>query len=174
MKDVSFLVADRIEMARNTVYALMPAGMHRENGLSPVAIHKLIMIFVLPRMLHGHGLPKKDRQNLERHYSKILSNLLSLREKVAREAIYLPFGLHVLPVEAEIHVRVLTLYGGITRPHPNSPLAEVAFMQVSGQGNASSWFMYVRKISAKYTLEAIILGVAPCGLQLQQATEPSL
>ena len=53
MSDISSLVADRIELARNTVYALMPTGMHGENGLSPVAIHKLIMTFVLPRMLHG-------------------------------------------------------------------------------------------------------------------------
>ena len=53
MKDISSLVAVRIELARNTVYALIPTGMHGENDLSPVAIQKLIMTFVLPRMRHG-------------------------------------------------------------------------------------------------------------------------
>ena len=161
MNDISSLVADRIELARNTVYALMPTGMHGENGLSPVAIHTLIMTVVLPRMLHGLDsviLKQKDVQSLDSQYSKILCNLLSLREKVAKEAVYLLFGL--LPIEAEIHVRVLTLYGAITRLHPHSPLAEVVFRQVSGQGNASSWFMYVRKIAVKYDIETTVLRAA--------------
>ena len=71
-------------------------------------------------------------------------NVETGRQAKAKEAVYLLFGL--LPIEAEIHVRVLRLYGAITRLHPHSPLAEVAFRQVSGQGNASTWFMYVRKI----------------------------
>ena len=119
MNDMSSLVADRIELARNTVYALMPTGTHGENGLSPVAIHKLIMTFVLPRMPHGLDsviLKQKDVQSLDSQYSKILRNLLfSLREKVAKEAVYLLFGL--LPIETEIHVRVPTLYGAITSHH---------------------------------------------------------
>ena len=82
MNDISSLVADRIELARNTVYALMPTGMHGENGLTPVAIHTLMMTVVLSRMLHGLDsviLKQKDVQSLDSQYSKILRNLLSFR-----------------------------------------------------------------------------------------------
>ena len=114
MNNISSLVANRIELARNTVYALMPTGMHEENGLSPVAIHKLVMTFVLPRMLHGLDsviLKQEDVQTLDSQYSKILRNQLSLREKMAKEAVYLLFGL--LPIEAEINV---TLRGNHQAP----------------------------------------------------------
>ena len=76
------------------------------------------MTFVLPRMPHGLDsviLKQKDVQSLDSQYSKILRKLLSLREKVAKEAVYLLFGL--LPIETEIHVRVPTLYGAITSHH---------------------------------------------------------
>ena len=159
MRSLTSLVENRIGLGRNTVYSLMPAGMHGENGLSPVALHKLIQSYVLPRMLHGLDsviLQQKEVQKLDIKFTGIIRNLLSLRERVAREAVYLLSGF--IPVEAEIHIRVLVLYGAITRLPSNSPLFEVAFRQIAHRDSPSSWFKYVRKVAAKYGLEPVVLG----------------
>ena len=82
------------------------------DGMPPVATHQLIMTLMLPRMLYRLDsviLIQTDVQNQDTHHSKILHNLPFLTEKVARTAIHLLFRL--LPVEAEIHVRVLTPQG---------------------------------------------------------------
>ena len=82
------------------------------DGMPPVATHQLIMTLMLPRMLYRLDsviLLQTDVQNQDTHHSKILHNLPFLTEEVTRKAIQLLFGL--LPVEAEIHVRVLTPQG---------------------------------------------------------------
>jgi hypothetical protein len=45
------VVADRIEILRRTVYALMGAGLHGLIGLNPRASIHLINCYVIPRLL---------------------------------------------------------------------------------------------------------------------------
>jgi hypothetical protein len=49
---------------------------------------------------------------------KLLKQLLSLTINVADPAVYMISGL--LPLEAEIHTKVFTMFGNITRAHKNS------------------------------------------------------
>jgi hypothetical protein len=52
------------------------------------------------------------------HYKKVLKQILSLYINVADPAIYILSGL--LPIEAEIHIKVLTFFGNITRSEHTS------------------------------------------------------
>ena len=110
------VVNERVRTATKTLYALMPSGLHGENGLSPSASRKIITAYILPRLLYGLEaltLNKSEMASIDRAYKGLLKPLLSLREATADEAVYFLFGL--LPAEAELDVRILSLYGGITR-----------------------------------------------------------
>jgi hypothetical protein len=52
---------------------------------------------------------------LQNYYKKLLKQLLSLTINVADPAVYMISGL--LPLEAEIHIKVFTMFGNITRAH---------------------------------------------------------
>jgi hypothetical protein len=63
----------------------------------------------------------------------------------------------LLPLEAEIHIKVFTMFGNITRAHKNSTewkLAERQLHTKSLEGN--SWFMEIKKLCIKYELLSLV------------------
>ena len=100
-----------IQKARRTVYSLMGTGLHGENGLDPEAAISLFQTYVIPVLVYGLEviLPTgKALDTLEIQYKKLLKQILSLPCTTADPAVYLLSGL--LPAEALIHKRMLTLY----------------------------------------------------------------
>ena len=139
-------VQTRIDCARRSAYSLILAGLHGENGLLPTASKKLITNYILPRLLYGLEavtLLKKDLQALDLFYKDLLRNIQSLREGVATEAIHLLLGL--IPVEGELNIRILILYGAISRLPTNSPIKRLAERQLTF-GQKGSWFIYMKDI----------------------------
>jgi hypothetical protein len=64
-------------------------------------------------------IPKEKILNdIQNYYKKLLKQSLSLTINVADPAVYMISGL--LPLEAEIHIKVFTMFGNITRAHKNS------------------------------------------------------
>ena len=49
-------VAENVKKARRTLYSLMSAGLHGENGLDPKALLHLYQIYVLAVILYGMEL----------------------------------------------------------------------------------------------------------------------
>ena len=151
-------VENRVKQSLNTLYALIPAGLHGENGLSPFASRKVVVSYVLPRLLYGLEvlvLTKTHIATLERTYCNMLRKLLSLREGTASTAVYLMMGLP--PLEAEIHIRVLTTFGSITRMPLCSPMRCLAMRQLSTDAVTTGWFRFVAGVAAKYDIENILL-----------------
>jgi hypothetical protein len=152
------LVNQRVGLARRTVYALIPAGLHGQDGLSPAVAKKIIITYVLPRMLFGLEavvLNATQVQSLETAYRKILRDLQSLCKSVATEAIYLLIGL--LPLEAELHQRTLTLWGAIARLPEGSTLRDLATRQMClPQQARNSWFHYALSIAKRYNIESLL------------------
>ena len=115
---------------------------------------RLVVAYVLPRMLYGLEaiiLPQTIVMKLERAYKEILRNIQGLRQNVASVAIYLLIGL--LPVQAELHLRILILFGAIMRLDVNAALYQLARRQLATQVNPkSSWFGYVKEIARRYNL----------------------
>ena len=108
------LIEDRIKTARNTVYALMDAGIHGLSGVSPEISVCIWETYIRSRLLYGLesiNLTKSDIPKLELYQKSILRYILHLPERVATSAIFILSG--QLLVEAEIHKR--RHYGNIVR-----------------------------------------------------------
>ena len=81
---------------------------------------------------------------------------MSLRENTASEAVYLLIGM--LPFRIEYHMRVLQLYGSLTRLDEQLALRRLAFRQLSmGNGKNRSWFRYVKGIAVGYGIGESVL-----------------
>lgn len=109
-------VNQSIEKARRTVYSLMGAGLHGENGLDPATSIHILHIYVLPLLVYGLEvlLPRKALiERLEHIYKKFLKQILSLPNSTADPAIYILSG--TIPIEGVIHKRALILFGSICR-----------------------------------------------------------
>ena len=156
-KHNAHVMEERAEVGRRTVYSLMPAGLHGENGLSPAVGRQLIIAYVLPRMLHGLEalvLAESHVKILEDYYRGMLRDIQALRDRTANEAVYLLIGL--LPIEVELHIKALTLFGAICRLPEESTLRRLAMQQLAIKTEGSkSWFMYCRRIGEMYDINII-------------------
>jgi hypothetical protein len=61
-------------------------------------------------------------------FHMLVKQLLSLTINVADPAVYMISGL--LPLEAEIHTKVFTMFGNITRAHENSTKWKHVYIQL--------------------------------------------
>jgi hypothetical protein len=156
----STLLEDRAKTGRRTVYALMPSGLHGQDGLSPATASSVIRAYVLPRMIHGLEamiLKNGDLMVLEKAYKQILRDIQSLSKRTASEAVYLLMGM--LPIQAEIHIRTLSLFGAVMRLEEGTLLRNLAERQLAVNSNPRTcWFRYVWDIAKTYGLESSLIG----------------
>ncbi len=149
-------VAARINSARGAAYALMGAGLHGLNGLNPVAATKLYDIYVMPVLLNSLEaliLTKGELQKLEDFYRATLKHLQHLPVATANPAVYLLLG--VLPLEARIHKKVLTLFVNILQ-RAGSVEEQVIRRQLATKSmNSHSWTVMLRKIFQQYELPSV-------------------
>ena len=133
----------------------MGTGLHGENGLDPETSISLLKTYILPILTYGLEIviPKgKILDDIQNYYKKLLKQLLSLTINVADPAVYMIPGL--LPLEAEIHTKVFTMFGNITRARKNSTEWKLAERQLHIKSlDSNSWFMEIKKLCIKYELE---------------------
>ena len=148
-------VDENIRKARRATYSLMGTGLHGENGLDPETSISLLKTYILPILTYGLEIviPKgKILDDIQNYYKKLLKQLLSLTINVSDPAVYMISGL--LPLEAEIHTKVFTMFGNITRAHKNSTEWKLAERQLHIKSlDSNSWFMEIKKLCIKYDLE---------------------
>ena len=147
-------VTENIKKARRTMYSLMSAGLHGENGLDPENSLHLYQTYVLPVLLYGIEviLPRQKYMDmLDKFNKRNIKHILSLPTTTADPAIYILSG--ALPVEAIIHQRALTFFGSIARLPETSVEKQLVTRQFSVKSmNSCSWFIAVKKLSVKYGL----------------------
>ena len=145
------LIQDRISTANNTVYALIPCGLHG-NGLSPTIMRGLINQYVNPRLISGLQaitMSQQQRDKLYRAQLKIIKNLQCLRTQTSNAISLLLFG--SLPILADLDTRILGLFGAICRLSDDQPLKRLAKRQLTIKSRTSkSWFAKMRIIGEKY------------------------
>ncbi len=97
---------------------------------------------------------------LEIFYRKLLKQVQGLPDTTANAAVYLL--LDTVPLEAQIHMRILGLLGNITRLEVNHPLRALALRQLSVKDKKSaSWFMYTQAIAEIYEINLFQIITAP-------------
>ena len=114
--DNAELVTKRIQLARNTAYSLIGAGLHGLNGVNREISVTLWNLYIKPRLLYGLEsiqLSRTDISKLEKYQRDFLCQVQQLQERVASCSVYILTGL--LPIEAEIHKSQLTRFGNIIR-----------------------------------------------------------
>ena len=150
-------VEENIKKARRTLYSLMSTGMHGENGLDPSTTIALFRVYVLPVLTYGLEvvIPKyKAFEVLDKFHRKTIKQIMSLQTTVADPAVYMISGL--LPMEAEIHIKILTLFGNICRLDRSSIEWQIAERQLTIKSfKSNSWFIDLKKICAKYEISNI-------------------
>ncbi len=107
-------VCENIKKARRTLYSLMTAGVHGENGLDPATSIHLLKTFVNPVLLYGLEILLPDAVNvllLERFFRKILKQILSLSTSTPDPIPYILSGL--IPIEGMIHIKTLTFFNSV-------------------------------------------------------------
>ena len=142
----SLAVAENIKKARRTLYSLMPAGCHGNNGQDPETTIQLLQTYVLPILIYGMEvvLPKgKQLDAFGKFYKKYLKLLLSVPVTAADPAVYILSG--TVPIEATIHKRALILFGNISRLTMEAVEKQIAYRQLNIKGHRSnSWFIAIR------------------------------
>jgi hypothetical protein len=150
---ISKFVSERLKVGRGSLYALMGAGLHGLNGLSPITSHKLYTTYVLPRLLSGMEtitLNQTELNALEHFHRSTLRQIQNLPPRTAIPGIYILLG--ALPLEAELDKRRLTLFGAISRD-PDTKLGQIALRQLIMKPQSSnSWFTQITEILYKYGL----------------------
>ena len=147
-------VNENIKKARRAMYSLMGTGLHGENGLDSKTSIALIRTYILPILTYGLEilLPKgKILNNISIQYKKWIKQILSLNSNVADSAVYTLSGL--LPIEAEIHVKAINLFGNISRANCDSIEWRLAERQLQIKPhNSCSWFIEVKELCLKYEI----------------------
>jgi bifunctional N-acetylglucosamine-1-phosphate-uridyltransferase/glucosamine-1-phosphate-acetyltransferase GlmU-like protein len=91
----------------------------------------MIRTFILSILTYGLEivLPKgKNLNNINRQYKKWIKQILSLNINVADPAVFILAG--TLPIETEIHIKAITLYGNITRAKKSSIEWKLALVDI--------------------------------------------
>ena len=149
-------IEEKIRKARQTAYSLLGAGLHGRSGLDPLTSFRLIQLYVVPTLLYGLEaaiLRKGDTNKLELFYKGILRQVQSLPTSTASEAVYLLLG--AVPIEATLHLRILSLLGGVARLEASNPLRRLAIRQLSL--GRSGWFQYAGDIASRYGIDIHIV-----------------
>ena len=147
-------VQENITKARRSAYALFGCGFHGENGLDPETTIHLFKTYITPVLMYGMELlTPRDAQldSLEKFQKKMVKQLLSLPMNTPDPAVYILSGL--LPIEAQLHTKVLTFYNNICQQSEESLEKRLARRQLHVKStNSSSWFIDVQRIILKYNL----------------------
>ena len=109
-------VDENIKKSSRAMYSLIGTGLHGENGIDPETSISLLRTCILPILYYGLEILLPTGKTLDQiniKYKKILKQILSLYTNVADPAIDTLSGL--LSIEAEIHIKAITLFGNITR-----------------------------------------------------------
>ena len=146
-------IEDRLSLARRTLYSLINTGVHGSNGLNPKVSYKIYQCYVLPRLLFGlEVLPLTVTQIniLSKFHISNLRRFQSLPTRTATSAVYLILG--ALPVEAELHKRILSLLFNILSS-TNSTIKDLSTRQIAiNLDNEQSFFSKVQQILDLYQL----------------------
>ncbi|WAR06081.1 POLR-like protein [Mya arenaria] len=149
---------NNIIKARKTLYKLFSDELHGYQRTDPQTRLHLFNLYVLPILTYGLEviLPGKcAMEKLEVFQKKSIKQLLSLPNNTADAAIYIISG--VLPVEAQIHKKALTLLNNICLQDDNSIEKTLAQRQtIVKDGKSNSWFIEIRRLLWFYDLDDII------------------
>ncbi|CAC5388658.1 unnamed protein product [Mytilus coruscus] len=150
--------AENMKKARS-LYSLMGTGLHGKSGLDPETAITILNTYVIPILTYGLEILLPTGRILDSIYQfhkQTIKQILSLAKNTADPAVYILSG--SLPIEAELHLKALSLFGKITRADKSTiewRLAERQLQLKTNQNNCvtlyhiseSSRYYYIGKMA---------------------------
>ena len=107
----------------------MSAGFHGNNGLDPGTYIHMMKTYVIPTLLYGLEVITPDKNNLEKFHKRMVKQILSLPQNAPDIVPYIISGL--IPIEGQIHIKVLTFLYSICLLPSTSTENQIAKKQLS-------------------------------------------
>ena len=149
----STTISARVQSGRRVAYALMGAGLHGLNGVSPEVSMSMIDSYVMPTVMYGLDameLSASDYRELHTFQRRLLRQIQHLPKATAVPALYLLTG--SLPLEAHHHKSVLSLFGRMVSRN-GSLEREIVLRQLGMKDlQSGSWVSLVRRLLLQYEL----------------------
>ena len=147
-------IIDRVSLANRTAYAMMGAGLHGTNGLSPAVTMQMYTAYVLPRLLYGMEcltLLLKHIKMLNEAHRLTVRQLQGLPPRTAVCAVHLLAG--TPPAEAILDKAIAGTAYSIGQDK-ESPIYHLAVQQLATKDRSShSWFIYAQARLDRYGVE---------------------
>ncbi|CAC5415022.1 unnamed protein product [Mytilus coruscus] len=144
-------VEENIKKARRSVYILLVGGFHDHNGRDVETMVYLYKIYISPVLLYGLELILPTTSSLtllENFQKKLLKQILSLPTCVADITVNILTG--ILPIEAQVHIRALSLLNNICNQPDDSVEKSLTKRQLLIKNDgSSSWFIAIKHMLRK-------------------------
>ena len=138
---------------RKSLFKILPSGMARAHRSNPAANLRVHSIYCIPVLLLGLGsltLSSSEVNLVDQHMKIVIQRLQKLQDRTP-QCVVMFLGGH-LPGRALLHLKVLSVFGMVTRI-PGSFINIIAkFQLLTATPSSGSWFLQVRKLCLLYGL----------------------
>ena len=137
------------------MYAILHGGSargHRANPAATLRVEKVFCVSVLLSGLASLILTCREEKLLDQHYKVHLQRLLKLHQATPAPVVYFLAG--CLPIVAQIHLRIFSLFGQLCRLRSGHNILanHATSVLASASSSSKSWFWKLRKLSLQYSL----------------------
>lgn len=151
-------MSKRIQGARGAILSLLKTGFHGYSGSGPEVAIFQYNLYIIPIMMYGLEvltLSRSEIDTISQYHRECLRYIMHLPPSTAIPAIHFLSG--TLPLEATLHIRILTALRRILAAESGSPPAlyirELICRQMAIKDPSSkSWANLARKLLIKYQL----------------------
>ena len=146
-------ILNRIVAHKRAMGAVLFSGLARSHRGNPAASLKIEKLRGMPVLFSGMASLVLDRTEvniIDQHYTTTMRNLLKVCYGTPKSFVLFMSG--SLPGEALFHLRMLSLFGMISRL-PNDPLnVRARHVLITSKSTSKSWFSKLRDICLQYRL----------------------
>ena len=144
-------IESRMDKGRKNLFGMLGPAFAQKCLLSPVLKFHLFRTYTCPIVRSGlasFSLRSESLNTLAIFHRKILRSILSLSKNATIPAIH--FLLGELPIEAQIHKDIFSLFYSVWR-NPGSKIHKIVkYLLQNSPKNSRTWFIHIRNLSQKY------------------------
>ena len=172
-------ISARLAAHRKAVFAVLRAGLAKGHKANPSACLRVESIFGMPVLLSGMSsliLSKAEENMLDLYYKVHIQRLLKLHQSTPAPVVHFLAG--TLPLRAQLHLRMLSLFGQLCRLREGDNIlaAQASGVYSSADPSSHSWFWKLRQVCVQYGLPhpASWLVSKPTKLQVKKVTKSAV
>ena len=146
-------ILNRMTAHRKALNATKSSGVARKSRANPCVGLHLEKMYATPVLMSGLSslvLSASEMSILDNDHKNTYQNIQKLLPKTPRCVVYFLGG--SLPAQAIVHLRMLTIFGMVTRLRGNPLNIHARNILITAKTTSKSWFCQLRDICLKYQL----------------------